>query len=320
MLVLDTSSVPSRDRLDLVVESMTGAAMATSFAPATGRDGVHLSMSSWDLGGVELVDTEVSANTLTRTGRRVTSETAPTLLLTTAIFGFGVHSHLDNQIRVRPSTLWATDLTSEYVHDISDTRTVTAKIPTDALGMRHELVRASATRLHLSALAPMFTSHVHDVRRVADDLDHVAGRAVATATISLARALLASVADEDRLRRDALEDTLLLRVKAFARSHLGDPRLNAEMIAAAHHVSVRHLYRTCARAGLRLEPWIIEQRLAGAAEDIARSPRRSLSIGRIAHRWGFTSTSHFATRFRAAYGHSPREWQALNQPARNPVL
>ncbi|KJY36597.1 hypothetical protein VR45_10995 [Streptomyces sp. NRRL S-495] len=30
----------------------------------------------------------------------------------------------------------------------------------------------------------------------------------------------------------------------------------------------------------------------------------------VAGRWGFVSTSHFSRVFRAAYGVTPREWQA----------
>lgn len=31
----------------------------------------------------------------------------------------------------------------------------------------------------------------------------------------------------------------------------------------------------------------------------------------VAHRWGFSSPSHFSRTFRGAYGMSPSEWQAL---------
>jgi AraC-like DNA-binding protein len=146
-----------------------------------------------------------------------------------------------------------------------------------------------------------------------DQVDRAAALALGTATLSLARALVASVAPESGAGRAAWQDALLLRVKAFARQHLGDPGLDARTIAAAHHVSLRQLYKTCAKADLRLEQWIIAERLGHAAEDLARSSPADLSIGEVAHRWGFATASHFATRFRSAYGVSPREWQAVNQ-------
>ena len=311
MLVTDTATVPRRDRLSFVVETLAGAAGATSFTPATESDAVHLRMSLWDLGGVEFFDTECSAHTLVR-AKQPSSDEAPALLFTYALTGTGVHSQPSHQVPVRHSTFWATDLSAPYEHRISDTRTLTAKLSNDVLGMPVDVVRPALEHLHQSPLAPLFKSHITEVRRAVDDVDGVAALALGTATMSLARALLASVAADSRMGRDAMEDALLLRVKAFAREHLGDPDLNAQTIAAAHFVSVRHLYKVCAASDLRLEQWIIEQRLAHAAEELARTP--AWTISEVARRWGFTSAAHFATRFRRTYGVSPREWQALNQP------
>jgi len=311
VLLIDSAAVPRRDRMSLVVESVTGAAQATSFTPESAE--VHLAMSMWDLGGVELFDARCSAHTLRSAGRSSTDDERPTLMLTCGLSGTGVHTHLDRQLPVRPSMVWATDSSAAYVHHISDTRTLTAKVPIDVLGMPTDVVRPALEHLGKSPLTPLFVSHVGEVRRVADQVDRPTALALGTATLSLARALVASVAPETGAGRDALEDALLLRVKAFVRQHLGDPQLDARAIAAAHHVSLRHLYKTCAKADLRLEQWIIAERLAHAAEDLARSSPAAVSVGEVAHRWGFASASHFATRFRMAYGVSPSDWQAINQ-------
>lgn len=100
-------------------------------------------------------------------------------------------------------------------------------------------------------------------------------------------------------------------MKAYVGSHLADAALGAKTIAAAHHVSVRHLYKTCAKADLQLEQLIILQRLERAREDLARSTPAPLSVSAVSQRWAFVSASHFARRFRDAYGLSPREWQTL---------
>jgi AraC-like DNA-binding protein len=129
--------------------------------------------------------------------------------------------------------------------------------------------------------------------------------------VALARALISSAGDEDRIAREAMADTLLVRVQAYVRAHLNDHRLTPESIAAAHHISVRHLYKTFADAGLRLEQWLIALRLEGARHDLARSDGRQRTVAAVAHRWGFPNPSHFTRRFRAAYGMTPREWRAL---------
>ncbi len=271
-------------------------------------------MSTWDLGGVDLFDATCSAHTLRRTTPSKVDDDEPALLLTLGLEGTGVHRNLDREVAVHPSVLWATDLSEPYLHHIDDTHTLTAKLSFDALGMPPDLVRPALAHLDKSPLARLFSTHLLEVRRVADHVDREAARSLGTATVALARALVASVATDAGTGGESLDDVLLQRVKAFVLQHLGDPDLDAETIAAAHFVSVRQLYKLCARSDLRLQQWIIQERLARAAEELARSSSSSVTISAVAFRCGFTSASHFATRFRRAYGVSPRDWQALNRP------
>lgn len=313
MQVLDSATVSPQDRLDMVVQSMASAARATAFTPAGPSDQVHLTMTAWQLGAAALFDARCSAHTLRRGARETSDDEAPSLILTYGLRGNGVHSHLGHDVRVRPSRLWATDLTAPYVHQIDDTHTVTAKVALATLGVPHDLVRQTLVHIDQSPLAPLFVSHLTEAHRIAHLVDGPASVALGTATLALARALVASVTDDDRIWRESLEETLLLRVQDFVRRHLGDPALDASSIATAHHVSLRHLYKVCAGADLRLEQWIIRERLSRAADELARTAPARGTVMVIAHRSGFTSASHFTTRFRAAYGVTPREWQMLHR-------
>jgi AraC-like DNA-binding protein len=312
MLVFDTSAIPVHQRRDAIADSLTHAASATSMSPEGPPETLHLTLDIWDLGGVELVDARCSANTLRR-GRKPYSDEEALLAITCCIKGRGVHTQQRHQLAVRPDRLLMTDFSAPYVHQVSDTRTITAKIPLHLLGVPHDLAGTAQEHLGKSPLAGLFFRHVLEVRRVADDLRGPAALALGTATLALARALFASVADDEHLGRETLEDILLLRVKAFVRENLDDPTLDPSRIAAATHVSLRHLYKTCAKANLRLEQWIIGQRLAAAREDLARRDSGFVAVSEVSYKWGFTNPSHFARRFRGAYGMSPREWQAANR-------
>jgi len=136
-----------------------------------------------------------------------------------------------------------------------------------------------------------------------------AAAALGTATVELARALLVSAAHADRHSREVLADTLLTRVRAYVRRHLTDPDLTPATIAAAHNVSLRHLYKTCARADLSLEQWIISERLRGAREEPLRPESRQRTVAAIARAWGFRDPTHFTRRFLAASGMTPAEWR-----------
>lgn len=313
MLVFDSASLPARERYGAIHDAITSAASATFMVPTRGGQSVHLRMSAWDLGGgVEVVDAQCSAHTLRRTGRA--DDVEPTYLITCGLQGRGAHHQLDHDMPVRPSGVWGTDLTRPYVHHVTDTWTTTAKIPRDLLGVPPTLATPALRHIGSSPLAPMFHRHMAEVRDVAGEVEGVAATSLGTATLALARALIASVTDDDRLGREAFADILLLQVKEFVRAHLTDRDLNPQTIAAANHVSVRHLYNTCAQAGLHLEQWIIRERLAGAHEELARATSAARTpIATVARRWGFSSSSHFARRFRDTYGMSPSEWHALHR-------
>lgn len=315
MLVFDSASVPTRDRHGAVVDSITSAAGASFMTPQHGGERLHLTLNAWHLGGVEVVDAKCSAHTLRRSSRQGSGGEEAVIALTCGRLGRGLHRQHDREVTVKPADVWATNLAEPYAHHVTDTWTTTAKVPARLLGVPLELVSPSLGQVGRSPLAPLFHRHMMHIRDVADDVDGVAVASLGTATTALARALLASVSNDAELERDALEDSLMPRVMAFIRTHLADARLDAASIAAANHVSERQLYKTFARAGLRLEGWIIQQRLACVHEELAQSGQMPRSIAAVAHHWGFTDASHFARRFRSVYGMSPREWQALNRHA-----
>ncbi|MDY7090582.1 MAG: helix-turn-helix domain-containing protein, partial [Actinomycetota bacterium] len=140
--------------------------------------------------------------------------------------------------------------------------------------------------------------------------------AVAAASIDLVRALLVSAAGAGRHARRVRFETLLSRVRAYARSHLADPDLSPATIAAAHNVSLRQLYKVCAEAELSLEQWIIEERLQRVRHALAQPDLAHLPIATVARRWGFRDPTHFTRRFRARYGMTPGQWRRSSAAAR----
>jgi AraC-like DNA-binding protein len=81
------------------------------------------------------------------------------------------------------------------------------------------------------------------------------------------------------------------------------------MIAEAHHVSVRTLYRLFESSGCTIIEWIRAQRLGRCRRDLADPSLTGQPIHVIAARWGFTSHAHFTRAFRAAHGMSPLEYR-----------
>lgn len=124
-------------------------------------------------------------------------------------------------------------------------------------------------------------------------------------TMDLIRALLLNAAD-DPDAVPANPDTVQ-HIRRFIEDHLDDSALCAEMIAAAHNISPRQLYKVWARTGTGLADHIIGRRLDRARETLRA--QRHLTITAVAHRHGFSDPTHFAHRFRAAYGVTPSQWR-----------
>ena len=87
----------------------------------------------------------------------------------------------------------------------------------------------------------------------------------------------------------------------FIERHLLDDALTPAAIATAHGVSIRTVNRVFSATGQTVGEAVRVRRLA-RREDLTRSDR---PISMIAHRWGFSDTSHFSRTFKAHYGSSP---------------
>jgi AraC family transcriptional activator of tynA and feaB len=96
------------------------------------------------------------------------------------------------------------------------------------------------------------------------------------------------------------------RIEDFIAKHLNDPGLSALSLAKAFGCSVRTLHRAFKRSdGETLARHIWRRRVEVCAEALRAPDSASLSLTELAYRWGFASSTHFATLFRESYGDSP---------------
>ncbi|WP_240436758.1 helix-turn-helix domain-containing protein [Streptomyces sporangiiformans] len=130
--------------------------------------------------------------------------------------------------------------------------------------------------------------------------------------------LLATLATE-QLGRDATgtpdaKSPMLSRILRFIDLHLADADLSPEVIAGAHHISVRYLHKLFQDEGTTVGRWIQRRRLEECRRDLMHRVRGRQTIAAVAGRWGFLSATHFSRVFRAAYGMSPSEWRDTAGP------
>jgi AraC-like DNA-binding protein len=119
--------------------------------------------------------------------------------------------------------------------------------------------------------------------------------------------LLAVLLAGDAVAVESRERALVARVEAYVEAHLGDPDLDPERIAAAHHVSVRTLHRLFQGRDASVAAWVRDRRLDRCRRDLVDPRRRGETVRAVATRWGFPDAAHFSRAFRAAYGVAPRD-------------
>ncbi len=312
-LTLDVADVPPGDRVEFLHDTIRRAVLPVdmTFLPDPADIEVRFRVS--EAGPVNLSSARSSANALHRTAALVRRDHAPQVFLAVQVAGTTVVEQNGRQAVLGPGDMTVYESTRPYsVRNRARTDLHYVRIPRDALALPdRRLEPLLAVRLGpddnpLAATVGAFFRTLATTSAL-DTAD--AAHAVAAPAVDLVRAVLSVHPGTDDVARGPLEASLVVRVQQYVRDHLGERDLTAPRIAAAHHVSVRHLYAVLARAGVGLHAWITEQRMARVRDDL-RDPRAAhLAVATIGARWGFVDPSHFGRLFKRRHGCTPNEWR-----------
>jgi AraC-like DNA-binding protein len=266
------------------------------------------------LGRLSILSVTMTPLTLRRTVRLARADAEPSIVVELQLAGRRTVVQDNRRTVLRPGDLVLLDSRRPYLSTgLEPTSQYSVRIPRAELALTDQaLAGVAGWRLgRQNPLANLLATYldrlVGDQRLAAEvDLD-----VFEAATIELIRAVVAAQLD-DGVPEPPL-NTLAARILEFASLHLTDADLTATKLAAAHNISVRHLYTTLSRSGVVLGDWIRVRRLEGSRRELARSTASRRTIASIARAWGFGDATHFSRTFREAFGLSPREWRALHQ-------
>jgi AraC-like DNA-binding protein len=310
--LIDTDLLSPSERRPAQVGAVLEAAIGSRVRFADRRPPTHARMDAWDLGGLTVTRTDLSGELeLTQSARQAREDAEPLLSFAVQEVGTALQQHLDGELVVPAGGLTLTDVTSPWAYRWSGRGVCRSlQVPVARLGLSVDVVRQALPQARHSPLYGLVSAHLEQVARDAEQLvAEPMVHALASATVDLTRALLASAVGTGRTVADATAETMLAQVRSYVRQHLTEPDLDAERVAGALAISVRQLYRLCAAARFSLEQWVIDQRLEGARAELTDPGSRSRSIAVVARRWGFTDASYFSRRFRQSFGISPRDWR-----------
>ncbi|MGO4613098.1 helix-turn-helix domain-containing protein [Nocardia sp. 2YAB30] len=312
-VVFNSDTIAPHERVDAVAAAMQEASVPSHVVLDPPAEGVHATFDVWQFGEASIFRARTTGIQLIRTPKQVRTSPAPVLAVAVQQAGDGRYEQGGVQRTVRPGELHVMDLNAPYDFSWHGEGTSTClHVPLDQLGLPAELIRQAAIRVQDSPHYRLVANHIVQLTTDGDALSADPAAALSgCASIELIRGLLLSAGSDDGNGAVIPSDIQLSRIRAYVRRNLADPDLGAEQIAGAHSMSVRQLYKICANAEYSLEQWIISQRLDRVRTDLTRPEHMHRTIAMIARRWGFRDPSHFARRFRTAYGLSPREWRRV---------
>ena len=316
-LILDTRHIPLTERVDVVRETIARAVVHVDIDFPAERGPAAVYGAITDLGPVRVCSVRSNATRVERTPTFARDALPPSIFLGVQIAGSSLIVQGGREGVLRPGDLAFSDSTAPYtLIDGDGIRQHFFCIPVAALALPLDAI----TQLRAVTLSPghpvadLAATYFRRLAARPDIFTQPGADAVGQPSVELVRALITTHLDAAALAKDPVQATLQLRILEYARAHLADPNLSATQIAAEHHISVRHLYDVLAKGGISLGDWVRTQRLEACRTELSRPGARAVTIGAVAHRWGFGDPSSFGRLFRAAYGLSPREWREQETP------
>jgi AraC-like DNA-binding protein len=267
-----------------------------------------------DMGPVRVAELVASKPGGARRTARLIRRSDPDLCkIDVNVHGQGVIEQDGRQAHLTPGDFALVDLSRPATWTLSAVRAVAVIFPRALLPLGpDELARLTAVRIPgnqgagalISSLARQLTGHLDDVA--------TAGTRLGSAVLDLLTVALAARLDRRELVSPETRQRALLRhVQAHIEERLGDPDLSPGEIAAAHHVSVRYLYKVFETQQTSVAGWIRARRLERCRRDLLDPTLQVRPVSAIAARWGLTNAAHFSRAFRAAYGVPPVEYRAM---------
>ncbi|MFC3996089.1 AraC family transcriptional regulator [Nocardiopsis sediminis] len=185
------------------------------------------------------------------------------------------------------------------------------KLPRESVGLPDRLVAKVIDRpmSYREGMGSALAGFISRLTSTAHGLTPGDGRNLATVLGDLVSALFAHTLEADEaLAPEPSRRSLVLRIQAFIRQNLHDPGLDPAMIAAAHHISTRHLHQLFREEGKStVMASIRSQRLEGARRDLADPRQSGTPVRHIATRWGFSHHAVFTRAFRDFHGIAPSD-------------
>ncbi|MEV6400208.1 helix-turn-helix domain-containing protein [Streptomyces sp. NPDC051907] len=313
---LDAAAFSPRDREEAVRHAVWESVVRIEIDHHPPPEDISVKVKLDTVGCIGVCSGRATGLTIRRTQRLAREDTEPNIFLGLQVTGTSVVAQNDRQAVLNPGEFALYDTSVPYTLGFeAGVDHHFLRFPRAALALSEPILREMTAvtfcaNSPVAALAYAYFSQLAATEGLHQDRY---AQAVTEPSLDLIRAAVTSRLGDLSLARESLEATLNLRILRYMRAHLRDRDLSAAQIAAAHDVSVRHLYTLLARSGVTPGDWIRSNRLEECRRELASPRAQYRTIAAIGHSWGFVDATHFSRVFKRAFGLSPRAWRDLNR-------
>src|SRR6516162_2465237 len=311
--VARTLDLPSAQRFEYWKHILSDTFVPLEVSTPSGEDDFHGRLRGCEFGSLRFIEVSAEPHTARRTARLVKAAPAGCYKIGLQLRGSAVLIQDGRQATLTPGDFALYDTDRPYTLGFAcEHRMLILVFPRDLLGFPEEHVaRLTATtmpgaRPGLAGLLPSFLTQVADV------MDQVGGRAAVRLSgnvLDLLTTVLAERLDRPAADADSGHRALMLQITAFIEEHLGNPDLTPQLIAVAHHISLRQLHKLFQGSGTTVGGWIRQRRMERCGRDLRDPGLADRPVAAIGARWGYPDPAHFSRLFKSAYGVGPRDYR-----------
>ncbi|MDH6260412.1 helix-turn-helix domain-containing protein [Bradyrhizobium sp. BR13661] len=315
--VFSTDQVHARERFDYWHSVACKRIVEHDTVPAD-RLNFGASIEVGGLGNLELVQFQNSPMRVRHTPAHSARTRSDELFVCYQVSGSVFMAQNASEVTLSAGTLTLIDPLLPYECRFLDgSKTLVVKVPRLELrarfGRNRELVARlvrpvrvdDSLTLTLTAMLPSLAAKMAPVTE-----EMVGNHAVDLIALSIARTLDGTVCVSSS------KAILLARIRAAIEARLTDSKLHVQDVADAVGISVRYANELLSAQDTSIKQLALTRRLARCRYALEDPDQAHRTVSEIAYGWGFSDLTHFGRKFKAAYGVTPSEYQALARRAR----